>query len=213
MNELILPPTCYVVFVDETGHEQLRDPHHPVFGLGGCGLLVRDLEHVIRRPWQQVRQAVLGSTDAPLHASALRAPSKANIEAIAGFFRTGNFARIGVACTDRTVFPQSVPPVEIIAGALKNGIVEVARWTQFTELAVVFEHSERSSRELARAIGEFHVAENGQELVVNCYEMLKSAGEPALEVADFTMHATGRQARRSAKGVAGFVPDFAATYP
>lgn len=42
---------------------------------------------------------------------------------------------------------------------------------------------------------------------VNCYLMRKEHGEPALEVADFVMHAVGRQARQNFKKRDDFVLD------
>jgi hypothetical protein len=37
-------------------------------------------------------------------------------------------------------------------------------------------------------------------------------GDPALEVADFVMHAVGRQARRKIERRNGYAPDFAAVF-
>jgi hypothetical protein len=42
--------------------------------------------------------------------------------------------------------------------------------------------------------------------------MPKAAGEPALEVADFIMHAIGRQVRQNLKSREIFVPDFQAVF-
>jgi hypothetical protein len=42
--------------------------------------------------------------------------------------------------------------------------------------------------------------------------MPKSANEPALEVADFIMHAVGRQARQNLKQRGVFAPDFKAVF-
>ncbi len=42
--------------------------------------------------------------------------------------------------------------------------------------------------------------------------MPKFAGEPALEVADFVMHAIGRQARHNLTRRGSFLPDFCAIF-
>ena len=42
--------------------------------------------------------------------------------------------------------------------------------------------------------------------------MPKAVGDPALEVADFVMHAVGRQARQRVDGKVGFERDFAAVF-
>jgi hypothetical protein len=42
--------------------------------------------------------------------------------------------------------------------------------------------------------------------------MPKAVGEPALEVADFVMHAVGRQATHNLTKLGSFVPDFCAVF-
>jgi hypothetical protein len=42
--------------------------------------------------------------------------------------------------------------------------------------------------------------------------MPKSSADPALEVADFAMHAVGRQARHNLQARGTFVPDFKAVF-
>lgn len=212
MTTLHLPPTCFVAFVDETGHEWLRDKKHPVYGLGGCGVLARDLDACLEEPWRSVREAVAGSKEQALHAAALRSPTPAQIAAIAGFFQGGSFCRFAAVCSDRTLFPDGFPPVRAVAGRLKQRIVDVARWTGFMEIAVVFEHASRTTRLLEQEFGDFAVEEGGIRLPTECFVMPKSAGQPALEVADFVVHAVGRQARHRARGGEGFLPDFAATF-
>lgn len=212
MTTLHLPPTCFVAFVDETGHEWLRDKKHPVYGLGGCGVLARDLTSCLEDPWRGVRKVVSGSQEQALHAAALRSPTDAQIAAIAGFFQSGSFCRFAAVCTDRTLFPDGLPPVRAVAGCLKQRIVDVARWTGFTEIALVFEHASRTTRLLEQEFGDFAVEEDGIRLPAECFVMPKAAGQPALEVADFIMHAVGRQARRRARDGEGFTPDFAATF-
>ena len=212
MTTLYLPPTCFVAFVDEAGHECLRDSRHPVYGLGGCGVLARELTAYLEDPWRSVRKAVSGSTAATLHAAESRAPTSAQIAAIAGFFQSGSFCRFAVVCSDQTLFPDGFPPVRAVAGCLKQRIVDVARWTGFTEIAVVFEHASRTTKLLEREFGDFAAEEGGSPLPTTCFVMAKAAGQPALEVADFVMHAVGRQARYRATHGKGFLPDFAATF-
>jgi hypothetical protein len=67
-SPLILPEKSFVVFVDDTGHEALV-PGHPVYGLGGCAAMDKDLDRIIRQPWREVRRKVTGSPDTPLHAN------------------------------------------------------------------------------------------------------------------------------------------------
>jgi hypothetical protein len=210
--ELVLSSDCLVVFVDDTGHEALVEGH-PVYGLGGCAAMARDLDRAIRDPWREIRREVSGSPDTPLHASSFgRSASPDQIRAVAKFFRTHPFARLGAIISVETTLVPEMGPVPTIASVLKRRIWDVARWTPFKELKVVFESSERANRLVERGFGDFGLEEDGRKIPVECYFMPKSAGEPALEVADFIMHAVGRQARRHLEGRDGFALDFKAVF-
>jgi hypothetical protein len=93
--DLILHDRCLAVFIDDTGHEALP-LQHPVYGLAGCAAMARDLYRVIVLPWKEVRRQVNGSPDIPLHANEFaRTANQDDMEAVAGFFRTQPFFRLG----------------------------------------------------------------------------------------------------------------------
>ena len=46
LETLKLANDCLVVFIDDTGDPAYRDRVNPVFGLGGCAVLVRDLDPI-----------------------------------------------------------------------------------------------------------------------------------------------------------------------
>jgi hypothetical protein len=201
-----------VVFVDDTGHEALV-PGHPVYGLGGCAAMAGDLDRLIRHPWHEVRRKVTGSADTPLHAAAFaRTATPEQIEIVAAFFRTQPFARIGATVSVATRMIGDLGPIKTIAGVLQNRIVDIARWTRFNEVNVIFESSERADRHIEAAFQGFRLEEGGVPVPVECFFMPKAAHDPALEVADFIMHAVGRQTRRRIEGREGFAPDFAAVF-
>ncbi|WP_316235299.1 MULTISPECIES: DUF3800 domain-containing protein [unclassified Bradyrhizobium] len=209
---LTIADQSLVVFVDDTGHEALA-PGHPVYGLGGCAAMAGDLDRLIRQPWHEVRRKVTGSADTPLHAAAFsRTATPEQIEAAAAFFRTQSFARIGATVSVATRTIGDLSPVNAIAGVLKNRIVDIARWTRCSEVNVIFESSERADRHIEAAFQDFRLEEGRAQIPVECYFMPKAAHDPALEVADFIMHAIGRQTRRRIEGKEGFVPDFAAVF-
>jgi hypothetical protein len=91
-------------------------------------------------------------------------------------------------------------------------IVEIAKWTSFGELRVIFEASDRADKLIEEAFQNFNIEEGGKPIPVECYFMPKAANEPGLEVADFIMHAVGRQARKNLTQRDGFVPDFSAVF-
>lgn len=50
-EELKLPVRSLLIFVDETGNEDLSDPKNPTFGRGGCGCLYPAYRDLIKKPW------------------------------------------------------------------------------------------------------------------------------------------------------------------
>ena len=90
--------------------------------------------------------------------------------------------------------------------------MEIGRFTQFKELHVIFESSQRADPLIQEAMQGFDLEETGISIPSECYFMPKSAGEPALEVADFIMHAVGRQARHNISERGGLLPDFKAVF-
>jgi hypothetical protein len=95
---------------------------------------------------------------------------------------------------------------------LKKRIIDIARWTPFTEVHVVFEASGRADKLMEESFSDFGLEENGRAIPVECFFMAKAVGDAALKVADFVMHAVGRQARHRMDGKDGFVRDFAAVF-
>lgn len=175
--------------------------------------MAADLDRLIRTPWREVRSKVTGSPDIPLHASSFgQTASAADIQIVADFFRCHPFGRLGAIISTKARRPAAVEPIHAIAGALKNRIADIAKWTAFREVKVIFESSNRANRLIEDAFGDFQLQEDGQPVPVECYFMPKSAEDPALEVADFVMHAVGRQARRKIEGRTGFAPDFRAVF-
>jgi hypothetical protein len=212
LTELQVPDTSFVVFVDDTGHEALVEGH-PVYGLGGCATMASELEPVLRGPWREVRRKITGSADIPLHASSFsRTATLEQIEVVAQFFRTCPFARLGAVVTVKSQVPDELGRINLIAGALQNRIVDIARWRRFTQLDIVFESSDRANTLVSRAFGKPTLTVDGGLIPIECYFMRKAEREPALEVADFVMHAVGRQARRDMAGKNHFAPDFAAVF-
>jgi hypothetical protein len=209
---LTLPDDCLATFVDDTGHETLVKGH-PVYGLGGCAALVRDLGSIIRAPWCEVRRKVTGSPNMPLHANTFAGfATKENIKTVADFFRSQPFARLGAIISLKTKLADELGSVPTIAKVLQERIRQIASRTAFRSVAVIFESSDRADRLVKEAFQGFGLQEDGKPLPVECYFMRKEHGEPALEVADFIMHAVGRQARQNLAKRGVFVPDFRAVF-
>jgi hypothetical protein len=210
---LVVPNRCLAVFVDDTGHEALA-PGASVYGLGGCAVMGRDLERLIWQPWKELRRRVTGSPDTQLHASDFpRLAKPGDIEAVAEFFRTQPFARIGAIISVNTKLSDELSLMRTMKTVLQLRITDIVEATLCREVKVIFEASQRADKLIEDAFQDFEVARRGRRIPSECYFMPKSVGDPALEVADFVMHAVGRQARHNLKKLDGlFEPDFSAVF-
>src|SRR5271166_4406733 len=66
---LNLPLNSLLIFIDETGNEDLSDPKNPTFGRGGCGALFTEYKHRISKPWRRLKRERLGLAVTPFHAA------------------------------------------------------------------------------------------------------------------------------------------------
>jgi hypothetical protein len=211
-ENLILADRCLAVFVDDTGHEALA-PGHLVYGLGGCAVLGRDLVRLIWEPWKRIRQLVTGSPDNPLHASEFpKIATSSHMEAVAEFFRVQPFARFGAIISINTKLSDELSLMRTIKGVLQERVNDILQTILCREVKVIFEASERANKLIEEAFHDFELHRGWKLIPSECYFMPKAAAEPALEVADFVMHAVGRQARNNLKNRGSFVPDFKAVF-
>lgn len=208
MQRLEVAPDCLLVFLDETGHE-LMPKGHTYYGIGGCAVLMRDYDQMIARPWRDFRQLVTGSPDTPLHAYEFgRDATAGQLEAFGAVFRSNPFMRIGAAGAVTTEMPIDPSYKENLAAindeehlaymvlrAVHQRILDVARWTPFQSVALIFEQNPRSRQLLQSTFADLGFEEEGKKLPIDFYYMPKSAGDPALEVADFVANTVAGHAR------------------
>ena len=213
MENLLLPDRCLVVYVDDTGHEALVKGH-PVYGLGGCAVMGRDLVNLIWQPWREIRKRVMGSTDIPLHAHKFPTHAKRpeDMEAVARFFQSQPFARFGAIISINTQLSDELGTVRTLKAVLQARINEIMQTTLCREVKVIFESSDRANKLIEEAFQDFDLHRGWKCIPSECYFMPKASADPALEVADFIMHAVGRQARQNLKGRRTFLPDFEAVF-
>ena len=193
---LKLHPRCLTFYVDESGHEDFSDSHYPVYVLGGCAILASDLRRIVREPWRDMKARHFGGADRPLHASDLRNPTSEQLEGLSTYFRTQGFGRFAVVMTNKTTLPPGTKPIELMPDLLRK------RYERLTlrlapkpeEVAFIHEASDRGDPLLEKYFGTTEVTVDGQQIPV--HQLLMRKGDEALEVADFIVHAAGRQARR-----------------
>jgi hypothetical protein len=176
IESLEVTPDCLLVFLDETGHERMPKGH-AYYGIAGCAVLRCGYDHTIARPWRGFRQLVTGSPDAPLHAFEFgRDATPDQLEAFGSVFRENPFIRIGTAGAITTEMPKDPDYKDnlaaihdeehlayIVLRALHQRIVDVARWTPFQSIALIFEQNPRSKRLLRSAFNDLGFEEDGTE--------------------------------------------------
>jgi hypothetical protein len=200
---------CLAIFVDDTGHEDLKG--QSVYSLGGCAALGRDLERIINQPWRQVRERITGLPTAQLHASSL-VLQPAHIDAIANFFQDNHFWRFAAAFTKETKLVDEFSRMKTMKAALQNRINAIVGATLCKQAVVIFESSQRTDKLIQDAFLDLEITRGQKSIPFECCFMPKSAAEPALEVADFVMHAVGGQVRQNRKQPGIFRADFCAVF-
>jgi hypothetical protein len=209
--KLELQTRCLAVFVDDTGHEALVKDQ-PFYGLGGCAALGRDFERLITQPWKEVRRVVKGSSDSRLHANKFgKKATTEDYEVVANFFRAP-FWRFGAVLTTETTRPPEIDLMQMMKIVLQKRIDDIVQMTLCKHVSVVFESSQRADSLVQKTFQNFDFYRGTKRIPSECYFMPKAAGEPALEVADFVMHAVGRQVRHDLTRRGDFLADFCAVF-
>ena len=156
-----------------------------------------------------------GSTEAPLHANKFPSIAKTgDVEAVASFFRAHQFFRFAAVLTTETTteLPENIGRIRAMKGVLEARINEIVRMTLCKEVKVIFESSDRANASVQEAFQDLTLVRGSKPIPSECYFMPKSGREPALEVADFIMHAVGRQAKHDLARRGSFEPDFCAVF-
>lgn len=186
-----------LVFIDETGHEELADAAHPIFGLGGCVIRADQYWNTLHEPWTRMRSVNFPELDGPLHAAGLR-PTQEQAMAIARFFATGPFGRIAVVLSDRTAINVPQTRYQLATLALTRQLEHVApTFWPYESVVMIIESSHRGDRLAIKHFGSYQNplvkfgAAEPIELPITKLFANKKAGIVGLEVADFVMHAAG----------------------
>lgn len=215
MNDqtLYVGPNVLLVFIDETGIEDLSDPNNPTFGIAGCAILGRDYEGLLVEPWKLLKKVLLGRVDTLFHATVLQraSPSAEQIQAINEFVLRP-FWRFAVTCDTGTALGPGVDAHKAVATAVTNFILRRAQQIEgLTDIALVFEHSMRGKALVERDFANTDISlENsrGDGINIEGFFIEKSAMVGGLEIADLIAHTAGRQSRRRVSSSAGWTRDF-----
>lgn len=134
-----------LVFVDETGIEDLSDPKAPFFGLAGCIVGASIYQKAIDEPWTRVEQE-FPNQNKPLHAAALnlKTTSESQLQSVADFFCRGQFGRVAAVATRATQNETILDLFDLVHCSFENRIRDFLKKCNVlpTRIAFVVEHSE-----------------------------------------------------------------------
>lgn len=217
-GSVVLESTCLLVFIDETGDELFSDPQHPVFGLGGCAVLVGEYVNYVRPLWQRIKDRYFEGADISLHANELRSLTAAQLKALGDFFALRHFARLAAVASGKSLLPDEYSPYQLVSRALLARIERIALRFSFSRIVLLMESSDRANILAVRHLGPYDKAdveylERTVQVPIGHYFVPKTMNEPGIEIADFVMHAVGGQVRSELTGsVGGFRKDFTAVF-
>jgi hypothetical protein len=207
----------FLVYVDETGHEEFADARHPVFGFGACAATAETVEQLLLQPWAEFKRENFGSSSYSLHSCKIKRTdiTPARADAARAFFRNSLFCRAAAMVRANTKIDPKLEPnaaYSIAGAALVRRIIEIFKWHSSGRIVLIFERSQRLDPLADSAFPRPTVSEDGKDIPVELCRMPK--GDLGLEVADFVAHTAGRKARIKAGGTPAhseFV-DFAAVF-
>ncbi len=202
-------PDEFLVFVDETGSEGLKDPNYPLFGLGGICVLAKDYDQLVRAPWLQIREEYFDGAKS-LHGVRNFTELQQNI--LNHFFSNFQFCRIATMAHIKTEFHPELTVYDTVGGSLVKRMEGVCGYQNFSGITIIFEASERANSLAVQCFSRFDTIkdETGNKIGgVNKFFMTKETAEPGLEVAHFVVHTAGRQERHDRNHGKGLLPDYA----
>ncbi len=207
-KEIRLPETTFVVAIDDTGHEEFKDPNYQVFGIGGCAFLVKDYERLIEKPWNYMCHHFFPSINRPMHAAELRSLSQKQLGAFKHFFENFQFFRLAVTASVKSRKDIENGFIEIVGATLLQRICDAGRWAEFDRILILFEESERVEMKVLQSLSGKKIKQNLREIEIQLGLIPKSSSVPAMEVADVIIHTAGAQTRIRISGKQEVRKDF-----
>jgi len=143
VNLLTVHPHCLMIFVDETGHEELSDPKYPVFGFGGCMVFAAAIDQQIREPWRQLKSEYFWFCRYSTACAALRNATPEQIGAIGLFFRQQRFVGLRLRVTAKSAIPSGMRLFEVFPNVVRKRWQELASRSPIdpVEMALIHEAS------------------------------------------------------------------------
>ncbi len=199
-----IPSDSVLVFIDDTGHEDLTNLEVPFFGFGGCLCPASHYSDFIDNTWKQV-EAFFPDSMLPLHAADLRPKemSQEQLSAISDFFKRGNFGRFARVASNKTLNESKDNIYHIVARATHGAIAKImcSLSVEIKRVDMFFERSQRTGARMRDYFSRYDFSIGDIKLPVRRWEMTKSKDLiSGLCIADFIAHTAGVSVRSRLEG-------------
>lgn len=187
-----------LVFMDDTGKEDLNPIHQPVYGFGGVIVTWAEYERVLRSPWNAMRAAIGLQHGDKFHATSL---PHGDIAAVQEVFKANRFARFAGIMTDKTEWPKLIASAAAwMDKIVQRRVQDIAKWSDFTNIALIIEDAEANRDDIKRLFGEWRFMENGLDLPIQVATMTKKPCEAGLEAADYVANRAAKEVKLRLRG-------------
>ncbi len=217
-ESITLDDNALLVFIDETGCEDLKDPQNLSFGRAGCAIFSRHYNKIIRIPWQNMKKEFFGGMNVPWHTADIKF-SEPQINAVNKFVKKP-FTRFGKICTSKTFIDEKFTVHKTISELFIQQTIPqlIEKFKRISRICFIFESSKRLNRLVEAEFSSDRIRKHIDKkynfsMPIDCFFLDKTLNEPGLEVADLLAHTLGRQNNRQMiKNNGGFTLDFKETF-
>jgi Protein of unknown function (DUF3800)/SEC-C motif len=203
-----------LIFIDETGCEDLKDPNNPSFGRAGCAILGRHYNKIISDPWKKMKNEFFQGEHIPWHTNEIKF-SKLQIDVINKFVDR-SFIRFGQIFTNKTDFDERFTAHKVISESFVSHVIPKLRekFKRFSDMVLIFESSKRLNDVVQAEFNPDKIRAQIDKIYnssfpIRYFLMDKKSCAPGLEIADLVAHTLGRQNRHFViQEKQGFLSDF-----
>ncbi|QOL20334.1 3-deoxy-D-manno-octulosonic acid transferase [Candidatus Bodocaedibacter vickermanii] len=217
-ESITLDDSALLVFIDETGCEDLKDPKNPSFGRAGCAILSRHYNKSLRNPWLDMKKEFFGGMNVPWHTADINF-TEPRINAVNKFVDKP-FVRFGAICTNKTDIDEKYSVHETISETFILQTIPnlIEKFKRISRICFIFESSKRLNTLVEAEFNPHRIRRHIDKkynfsMPIDCFFLTKTLNEPGLEVADLLAHTLGRQNKNHMiQGKSDFTPDFKKTF-
>lgn len=203
LTHITLEKGALIVFLDESGNENLSDINHPVFVVAGFCCDTKTFITEVNSKWREIKKNNLGSENAPLHANKIDTNNRQLLEDISEFFTKVKFGRIAYSFGSETNNEIVLSDTQIVCSDVATAILDLNnKFYSSKEIYVFVDGFTNGAHIYADHLNKAFQSAlispnyNSQSISVSITKANKTTLWSGNEIADMITHAAGCQARR-----------------